>query len=269
MEKDPNNKENDQKKSDITKMYIGDEAIETWSLLSGSASHPQTKPQNKPAPPPRADPPPAAESVKSQVIHCPHCKKPNEQDRQFCWACFMPMAPSVEQQDHGVIIRKSYLFVPDSQTAQPPPANPQEQKYEKKVELDYDHQSEDSDRIRTRTGEEVIKFKKRDIQIFKGSHLIAVRMDGKNYTSEDMNIPLEAKMIIRRVQSGEPLAKIMDEFKGIAQPSGARNGAAQNAMAGRFEETPEEKSFFKKFSTIIIIGLVLVFLFVLLNMFKG
>jgi hypothetical protein len=261
MAQDPHHNKDNKEKPDVTKMYIGDEAIETWSLLSETPA--PKKPSEPPAPAPAETPDKrAVVPPKAAKIPCPHCQEANEKDREFCWACFMPMAGTLEHQDRGVVIRKSYLFVPDSDTAASAP--PVAARQESKIDIDYDHQSEDTDRIRTRTGEEVIKFKKRDIQIFKGSHLIAVRIDGRNYTSDDVNIPMEAKMIIRRVQSGEPLTKILEEFKGSSKKPGI-----SRATATSIDDAPEEKGFFKKFSTIIIIGLALVFLFVLLNMLRN
>ena len=106
----------------------------------------------------------------------------------------------------------------------------------------------------------------RDIRIFKGSHLIAVRIDGKNYTSEDTNIPLEAKMIIRRVQAGEEPYKILQEIKGQAHAVGSGGTSPRQTYWSGARKI--QKPFFENFSMIVIVGLVLILLFQMLLLLK-
>lgn len=195
-------------------------------------------------------------NLRGTIKKCPLCNKDNESDREFCWACFCPLEDQKDRNDRGVIIRKSYLFIPDDEEAikhDPLPV--------KKPAVDYDNPVQHSDRIPVSTGQEVIKSERRDIQIFKGSHLIAVRIDGKNYTSEDINIPREAKMIIRRVQSGESINDILNT---VRKDNQSNNAAPASRPAARKARKHLFEQFRDNFSILLIIGFSLILLFQLL-----
>ncbi len=206
---------------------------------------------------------PDARNKAGGTVRCPYCSKDNEKGRQFCWACYSPLADTVTQNEHGVIVRKSYLFVPDESITSKAKADTTEPK-KAEVPIDYSSSADHaSDRIRTRTGEEVIKFPHRDIQIFKGSHLIAVRIDGKNYTSEDMDVPPEARSIINRVAQGQSVQSIMDELKDKSSPGSVSTSAyVQRNSRGK------SGLFGQSYSTLFIVGLLIVILFQMLFVLK-
>lgn len=247
-------KKDDQDKKDSV-MNTGEDFRETWSLLNEQAGGKDNL----------TDDFQKQEKKQAKMVRCPHCDEANEANREFCWACYSPLHEPLGQRDKGVVIRKSYLFIPDEHGV---PAATEEKlpdNHKTDVDIDYSREVEHSDRIPTRTGEEVIKIPARDIRIFKGSHLIAVRIDGKNYTSEDANVPVEAKMIIRRVQAGEPVQKILHEIK-QESPAGTGNpGVYRSSLSGKKNIF---HSFFENFSALIIIGLILILLFQLLLILK-
>jgi len=59
-----------------------------------------------------------------------------------------------------------------------------------------------------------------DLQIYKGGNIIAVRINGRNYTSADANLPEDVKEIIRRVSDGEAISNIYREL-GVTPPKGS------------------------------------------------
>ncbi|MFH1380526.1 MAG: zinc ribbon domain-containing protein [bacterium] len=252
------NKKDDNKKKQHAQHDTGgssdnesDESVQTWSLL-GEMKPGHESPEKKP------EPPPGITKAEKKMKKCPHCGKDNEDDREFCWACFSPLENQKDRNDHGVIIKKSYLFVPEGgQSNKERPPSPPAQK----PEIDFDNPDSGFNRIRTKTGQEIIKTPRRDIQIFKGSHLIAVRIDGKNYTSEDLNIPIEAKMIIRRVQSGESINSILSEIREDKFASGDRQTPRPVFTRGKISILKQIKD---NFSTLLIIGFSLILLFQLL-----
>lgn len=226
---------------------------ETWSLLGNKNV---SKNENEQV---------SAEKKQRQIIRCPNCDEANDAKREFCWACYSLLKEPLSQNDGGVVIRKSYLFMPENHTAtaREKPVSDVKKDY---VEIDYNSPVEHADRIRTKSGEDVIKIVARDIQIFKGSHLIAVRIDGRNYTSEDSNVPIEARMIIRRVEAGESVQKILDEVRAASGISAKPHGKTWSLDTGNANIF---KTFAENFSTIIIVGLVLIFMFLLLNLFMN
>lgn len=52
-----------------------------------------------------------------------------------------------------------------------------------------------------------------DLHIYKDNNMIAVRLEGRNYTSQDANLPNEVRVIMNRVAGGDSPTRILKDYQ--------------------------------------------------------
>lgn len=169
-----------------------------------------------------ADGAPSVSYAPMEKILCRHCGRPNEKEREICWACCKPVAAAAAPPAPPV---NDFEIILDGQTHRASdPALPEDVRvlmdrirkegYSQDLLAEWRNWRA-TRRVMTRGVRPFFRGREggADVRAFKGQRISVLRLDGKTYTTDQKDLPPEVREIFDYISANDVTPELMDHLR--------------------------------------------------------